>query len=181
MRISIISCLLLASLFSPCEAIAQKQVAIKFNITSPIAKTFNVAGEWAFTDRFSAQLVYFATSDFSVRGHVFSGSGFTPEGRFHFRPQRLKGFFVGPYVRYRKLTWEIPSKSASADFTSWSGGFVTGYQAVIKNLLIIDLFIGPSFGNHSIKVTSGVIEDFKLTTLTSAGVRSGVSIGIALF
>jgi hypothetical protein len=180
MRISVLLCLLMAILFTT-RAFAQKQVALKFNITSPIAKTFNVAGEWAFTDRWSGQVVYFRTSDFTVRGHVFSGSGFTPEARFHLKPQRLKGFFVGPYVRFRKLTWEIPSKSASADFTSWSGGFVAGYQAVIKDLLIIDLFIGPSFGNHSIKVTSGVIEDFKLTTLTSAGVRSGIAIGIALF
>ena len=174
-------CLLLAGLFSFHDAPAQKQVAIKFNMTSPIAKTFNIAGEWAFTDRFSAQVVYFKTSDFNVRGHVFSGSGFTPEGRFHFRPQRLKGFFVGPYVRFRKLTWEIPSKGASADFTSWSGGFVTGYQAVIKNLLIIDFFIGPSFSNNSLKVTAGVVDDFKLTTLTTTGVRSGLAIGIALF
>ena len=165
----------------PALAFAQKQVALKFNVASPFARTFNVAGEWAFHKRFSAQVLYFKTDDFAIRDHVFSGSGFTPEARFHLRPQHLKGLFVGPYLRFRYLKWEIPSKNAAADFNSVSGGFIVGYQAVIKNVLILDFFIGPSFGNHSIKVTAGVIEDFKLTTLTSAGVRSGIAIGIALF
>src|SRR5678809_1619587 len=92
----------------------EKQVDIKFNLTSPVAHTFNIAGEWAFTPRFSGQVVYFKTNDVTYKNSVFSGHGFTPEARFHFRPQRLKGFFVGPYLRFRYLTWDIPSKGASA-------------------------------------------------------------------
>jgi hypothetical protein len=174
-------CLLLVFLILPVLAFAQKQAAIKFNITSPIAHTFNVAGEWAFHPRFSAQILYFKTGNFTFRNNVFSGSGFTPEARVHLHKERLKGFYVGPYLRFRYLKWEIPSKNASANFNSVSGGFIVGYQAVVKKFLIFDFFIGPSFGNHSIKVTAGSIDDFKLTTLTSAGVRSGIAIGIALF
>lgn len=168
-------------LLSCSSALAQKQVAIKFNLTSPVAHTFNVAGEWAFHPRFSAQVVYFKTSDFTFRNNVFSGWGFTPECRFHLKPERLKGFFAAPFVRFRYLTWEIPSKDAAASFNSINGGFVVGYQGVIKNWLILDFFIGPAFGTHSIKVTKGIVDDFKLTSLTSAGVRSGIAIGIAVF
>jgi hypothetical protein len=165
---------------------AQKRVALKFNMTSPIAKTFNVAGEWAFSERFSGQVVYFKTNDFPITikntEHVLSGWGFTPEARIHAFPQRLKGFYVGPYLRFRYLEWEIPSKDASANVNSVTGGFTVGYQAVIKNILILDFFVGPSFGSHAIKVSQGVIDDFKLTTLTTpVGIRSGIAIGVALF
>jgi hypothetical protein len=180
-RTSFIRCLILVFLLLPLMAVAQKQVAIKFNITSPIARTFNVAGEWAFHPRVSAQILYFKTADFTFRNNVFSGSGFTPEVRFHLKKERLKGFYAGPYLRFRYLKWDIPTKNASANFNSVTGGFIVGYQAVVKNLVTFDFFIGPSFGNHSIKVTAGVIEDFKLTTLTSAGVRSGIAIGFAIF
>jgi hypothetical protein len=182
----LIPCLLLTLIALPQLGHSQKQVALKFNMTSPIAKTFNVAGEWAFSQRFSGQVVFFKTNDFtfSTRNtqHVISGWGFTPEARFHLTPQRLKGFYLGPYVRLRYLTWEIPTENAAATVNSVSGGFTVGYQAVIKNLLILDFFVGPSFGSHALKVTAGVIEDFKLTTITTpVGIRSGIAIGIALF
>lgn len=186
MRRRLTICLALVLLVLPPGVRAQKQLALKFNMTSPIAKIFNVAGEWAFSQRYSAQVVYFATNDFTLtaknKQHVISGWGFTPEGRIHAFPNRLKGFYLGPYVRFRYLNWEIPSGDAAARINSVSGGFTVGYEAVIKNILILDFYIGPSFGTHAIKVSQGVIEDFKVTSVTTpVGVRSGVAIGIALF
>jgi hypothetical protein len=183
---NITKCLIMAVTLLPLCVSAQKQVALKFNMTSPIARTFNVAGEWAFTQRFSGQVVYFKTSDFSFTTnnieHVISGWGFTPEVRVHAFPQRLKGFYLGPYLRFRYLNWEIPSKDASATINSISGGFTVGYEAVIKNILIFDFYLGPSFGSHAIKVSQGVIEDFKLTSITTpVGIRSGIAIGVAIF
>ena len=62
---------------------AQKKAAIKFNLVSPVARTFNVAAEYAFHPRFSAQILYFKTQEFTFRNSVFTGSGFTPEARVH--------------------------------------------------------------------------------------------------
>lgn len=162
------------------QAQREKRIGVKMNLISTAAvKTFNLIPEYAITPRFSAQIGFYRTNNFHYRDHVFSGIAITPEVRVHLLPSFLKGLYAGPFVRYRKLRWDIPSKNAGADFISWGGGATLGYQFLIKNFVILDFFAGPVFSSHDIKVKTGVVDDFKLPITTSVGVRSGIGVGFA--
>jgi hypothetical protein len=103
----------------------------------------------------------------------------TPEARVHLLPHYLKGLYAGPFFRYRKLSWDIPSKGVGADFISLGGGVTLGYQFLIKNLLILDFFVGPAFSSHDLKIKTGTVDDFKLPITTSVGARAGIGLGVA--
>jgi hypothetical protein len=170
---------LLAVTFS-VEAQRDKRFGLKMNLISTAAvKTFNLIPEYAINQRFSAQIGFYRTNNFTYKEHKFSGMAITPEVRVHLLPHYLKGLYAAPFFRYRKLTWEIPSKNAGADFISIGGGVSVGYQFLIKNLVMLDFFVGPAFSSHDIKVKTGVVDDFKLPITTSVGARAGIGVGFA--
>jgi len=157
-----------------------KRFDVKINLFSTAAvKTFNLIPEYAITQRWCAQVGFYRTNNFHFREHVFSGMAITPEVKFHLTSTYLKGVYVSTLFRYRKLSWDIPSKGVGADFISLGGGFSMGYQFLIKNFLVVDLFIGPVFSSHDLKVKTGVVDDFKLGITAGVGVRSGIGLGIA--
>jgi hypothetical protein len=182
-QMRLIPCVLLAVLIAcSMDGYAQrtKRFGVKMNIISTAAvKTLNLIPEYAITQRWSAQTGFYRTNNFHFREHVFSGMAITPEVKFHLTPTYLKGVYVSTFFRYRKLSWDIPSKGVGADFISLGGGFTMGYQFLIKNLIVLDLFIGPAFSSHDLKVKTGVVDDFKLGITAGVGVRSGIGLGIA--
>jgi len=158
----------------------QKRIDVKMNLISTAAvKTFNLIPEYAINKRFSAQIGFYRTNNYEYKIHVFSGMAITPEFRVHLLPRYLEGLYAGPFFRYRKLSWKIPSKNAGADFISLGGGITVGYQFLIKNLIVLDFFVGPAFSSHDLKVKTGVVDDFKLPITTSVGARAGIGIGFA--
>lgn len=162
------------------DAQPNRRFGVKTNISSTLTvKSFNLIPEFAITERLSAQVGFYRTNNFTYKEHVFSGTAITPEVRFHLKPTYLKGLYAAPFVRYRKLAWDIPSEDAGADFISIGGGVCVGYQSLIKNRVILDLYIGPGFSGHDIKIRSGVADDFKLPITSSVGVRAGIALGIA--
>ena len=178
----LITCVLLTVvLASSIDAYGQrtKRFAVKVNLTSTaVVKTFNLIPEYAITQRFSALVGFYRTNNYTYKEHVFAGSAITPEVRFHFSPSYLKGLYIASFLRYRKLAWEIPSKGAGADFISMGGGFSAGYQFLIKNLLVVDMYVGPAFSGHNLKVKTGVVDDFKLGINASVGARGAIAFGI---
>jgi len=158
----------------------QKRFDVKMNLISTAAvKTFNLIPEYAINKRFSAQIGFYRTNNYEYKIHVFSGLAITPEVRVHLLPRYLEGLYAGPFFRYRKLSWDIPSKGAGAEFVSLGGGITFGYQFVIKNLVVLDLFAGPAFSRHDLIIKTGVADDFKLPITTSVGARAGIGLGFA--
>lgn len=180
-RIIVLALLVICTTAANSQSVRQKKFALKMNVLSATVKTLNFSSEYAFSKRFSGQLGFFRTQDFHFREHVLSGRAFTMELRIHLHKSYLKGLYIAPFFRSRKLIWDIPSKNAGADFISNGGGFTFGYQWVIKNLVIIDFFAGPTFASHNLKVRAGAAGDFKLPITTAAGVRSGIGLGFAIF
>ncbi|UCH14172.1 MAG: DUF3575 domain-containing protein [Bacteroidales bacterium] len=168
------------------SAFAQKRNAFKVNIFSPLVKSVSVFYERALSDGASAQLGFFYTG-FKVTDTKFSGFGITPEFRLYpGKNPDLKGFYLGPFIRYQSFSLETPSidmnmqeYTAEASFSSFGGGLLIGGQFLFGDVVTLDIFIGPSYNSGTVKVDVGTEDDFSLGSFDGFGVRGGVTVGIA--
>jgi hypothetical protein len=165
-------------------AIAQPKTAVKINLLSPIARTFNIALERAITEDGSLQIgFYYSGYKFPGDGGVkMSGFGITPEYRWYLSETPApNGFYVAPFIRYASLTLSTDDGSNDeATMTTFGGGLVVGRQWVFKERVTLDLFIGPKYQTRDLKVKSGSdSEKFDLNFFNPFGIRGGVTLGIA--
>lgn len=160
-----------------------QRFAVKVNVLSPIVRTWNFAAEYAFGKHSSGQMG-FSTTNLEIRkiGKIedlaLSGTALTAEYRYYLKAAP-RGFYAAPFVRRRNFELSRTDVNAKADFSSWTGAIVLGHQFIIRNRVTIDFFIGPSFSSHTLKVTVGSIDDFKLGSLTGPGLRTGLTVGVA--
>ena len=165
---------------------AQKKNAFKVNIFSPLVSSVSVFYERAVSDGASAQLGFFYTG-FKVSDTKFSGFGITPEFRLYpGKNEDLKGFYLAPFVRYQSFKLETPSidanlqaYTAKATFSTFGGGLLIGGQFLFGDLVVLDIFIGPSYNAGTVKVDAGTEDDFSLGSFDGFGVRGGVTVGLA--
>lgn len=120
--------------------------------------------------------------------------GVAPELRFYLGPRSEvpRGFFAAPYLNlnFGKVTAEATNDagetgSGSASASIIAGGGILGYQFLISDVFVIDLFGGINYTNINIgkiKVNypDGTSEDAKLN-LNIGGLlpRFGLSLGFA--
>lgn len=163
-------------------AMAQPKTAIKINLLSPVARTFNIAFERAVNDNGSFQLGFYYTG-LKVEDVKFSGFGLTPEYRFYLsQTPAPNGFYVAPFLRYTNYNLTADDTTDKATFTSFGGGVVVGRQWVFKERVTFDLFIGPKYQSRDLKVTNtsgNADETFDINYLNSFGIRGGITLGIA--
>ena len=183
-----------------------KQQALKANILSPFFNTVNLSYQHLLGPERSLQLgiSYMDFDDFvdsKQEKNIINGVGAIVEYRRNFTGYGLNGFYAGPFLRYlnysRKYTQEqagtITYEQKGA-FQSMGIGFTFGKQFIFKNLLILDVFAGPTYQvlfDKEITRTGRLIngetdlsEALLGNTITGGylrgyGVRAGINVGIA--
>jgi hypothetical protein len=166
----------------------------KVNILSPLVRTGSFFYEHKLNEQSSIQLGGLFTN-WSGGDTKITGFAFTPEYRFYLSDEKkaLRGFYVGPYLRYQNLTLSVDETytdgngnqvkgGGKAALNTFGGGVVVGHQWIFKQRFSLDLFLGPSFNDGSIKVTersTGYSESFDAGPFTGFGLRSGVTFGLA--
>jgi hypothetical protein len=173
--IAIISIFVLAT----CGLQAQKSNGFKTDLFSPILRTFVLKYERAITEDIGAQLGFFYTGyhpgDVDV---VLNGFGITPEFRYYLSETPAPdGWYFAPNVRYMSLTAKETNTDEKATLTVISIAFNMGKQVLLKDLVLIDGWVGPSYNFRSIEESA--IEDVGIPDVNGFGVRAGISIGIA--
>ncbi|MQY80420.1 MAG: DUF3575 domain-containing protein [Bacteroidetes bacterium] len=162
-------------------AFGQKSNVLKVNLFSPLIKSGSFFYERVLNDDMSAQLGFFFMSWTPGSSDTkFGGFGVTPEFRYYLSESSApKGIFIAPFVRYQKFSLEVESVNSEADLTVFGGGLLVGAQTLLKDLITIEAFIGPSYGFGSIDVKAGDESDFDFETFDGFGARGGITIGIA--
>ena len=158
----------------------QKKNAVKTDLFSPFLRTGVLKYERALNANMSLQLGAFYTGyspgDTDAK---LSGYGITPEFRFYLSEKPAPhGTYLAPNVRYMYLKAEDPGTLEYADLTSIGIAFNLGYQAVLKDIVVIDGWIGPSYNFRNVNESQGDV-DFGITTVNGFGIRVGVAIGLA--
>ncbi len=174
--------------------------AAKFNLFGVAVGQFQFGYEHALNENSSVQLSAGIISRTWDGGIDFGGlsssfeqknSGFIviPEYRYYFAGEALKGVYAGAFARFRSLgidyTTTTGSDAVTSEFsrTAVGGGAILGYQFIISDKVLIDLFLGPQFKSVSTEVDANG-DDFDLNILEGEsdgfGIRFGLNFGIVL-
>jgi len=191
-------------LFLACPAFAQEN-ALKVNLINPlIFKKWTFAYERAITPQSSLQLnVNILNTDFKAElnsgesGSVSVRSiGFTPEYRYYVSENQgaLRGFYLAGYGNFARTSADAEVNGGSPE-TTGSGdargffvglGGMLGYQFVISDVFVIDLFggIGGVYGRFNdvrLNYQDESFEDISLKEFPVAGIlpRVGFVFGFA--
>ncbi|MFB9862974.1 DUF3575 domain-containing protein [Rufibacter immobilis] len=168
--------LFLAALAAPRFSQAQ-QVTVKANILSPIVKTGSFFAEYAITPQVSGQIGYFQTG-IKVKDTSFSGFGITPEVRYFFSGNAPTGFYGAGYMRYQNFDLTREDTQAQGTLMSFGGGALLGFQFLMGQFIVVDLFAGPGFNAATVKGGGGE-DNFNLGTFGGFSPRGGLSVGFA--
>lgn len=187
------------------------QNGIKLNLLSPIYGNASITYQHLLNPYQSLQvnLGYMDFSDFTILNQHpdfrVQGLSISPEYRRNFTGYGLNGFYVGPFIRYmyykRTMATEGNNSTSGAlerfneitHFNSLGLGLLVGQQYIIKNTILIDVFIGPSYQfllsenkeknayqNYSTRSNLGYLgESVPDRYLNGYGIRAGFTIGLA--
>lgn len=159
---------------------AQKLNNIKTDLFSPFIRTGVIKYERAFTESISAQLGFFFTG-YSPRESESSLSGFgiTPEFRFYLSETSApSGTYLAPNFRYMSLNIEDPVAAEEATMTTLGFAINLGKQVLLKDIVLIDAWVGPVYAFRSVDDPSGEV-DTGIVNADGFGIRLGIAIGIA--
>ncbi|GEM_PF-4679187 len=196
--------LLLVSLYLSFAFATQAQNAIKWTPTTYLfSQTVTLTFEHAFNAQRSLNtglniwlLSVDASTVTSESGTAsFSMFGLAPEYRFYLgkNANAPKGFYAAPYlnVNLGKLKVEIANaqgqKGAGSVKTSViAGGGIIGYQFLISEVFVLDLFGGINYtkfnlGKVRVSYPDGTSEDANIASINIGGLlpRFGISVGFA--
>jgi hypothetical protein len=182
MKRIILAFVLCASSVTMLNAQDGRSNAFKVNIFSPVVKSGSFFYERKVNNTSSAQLGGGFTA-YKADELKISGVFFTPEYRFYLTNQAMNGFYVAPFLRYQNLkiedTESDPAHPNKAKLTTFGGGLVAGRQWMFKDIVTLDIFIGPSYNSGDLKVTSGSEVADIPGVFNGFGVRTGLTLGIA--
>ncbi|MCK5068109.1 MAG: DUF3575 domain-containing protein [Bacteroidales bacterium] len=159
---------------------AQKMNNIKTDLFSPFLRTGVLKFERAINEDMSLQLGFFYTG-YSPRDSEssLSGWGITPEFRFYLSETPApSGTYLAPNFRYMNLTANDPVVDAEATLTTFSLAINLGKQVLLKDIVLIDAWVGPSYNFRTLDDPSGEVEA-GITSVDGFGIRLGIAIGIA--
>ena len=178
-KLIVAAAILFAATGLKAQEVSPKQ-AIKINPLSLFVVTGNVAYEHATSDNQSFQVGVFY-SGVSISGLKYSGLGITPEYRFYFAGHKnaLDGVYAAPFVRFQSFTFKEKSTAYKANYTSFGGGGIIGWEKTSRSGFVIDLFAGPAINAGKFKNEAD--EDaFDISAgVDGCGIRAGISLGFA--
>lgn len=167
-----------AIFFMSTGLLAQKTMDIKTDLFSAILRTGTLKFENAFTEDISVQLGFFYTgfhafgTETTVRGY-----GITPEFRYYLSSTPApNGTYLAPNVRYYSFTLADPDVTAEGTLTNVSLAVNLGKQVLLKDVVVIDAWVGPSYNFRSISSSE---YDLGFSGGNGFGMRLGIAIGIA--
>jgi hypothetical protein len=168
---------LLVLFISP--AFAQPKNNIKTNLFSPLLKTYVIAFEHALNTNSSAQLGFYYTG-FKISDTKLNGFAITPEYRFYLGEKAAPaGAFVAPYARYQTYKLSNDNTAAEGTYSAFGFGLLIGKQLILKDVISMEAFIGPSYSFGSVDVTSGSASSLNVSKFDGFGVRLGIMLGFA--
>jgi hypothetical protein len=157
-----------------------KMNAVKTDLFSPVVRTGVLKYERVLNDAMSFQLGFFYTG-FKPSGSTteFSGFGITPEFRYYLSDKPAPdGFYLAPNVRYYKFTLKETDTDSEGTLSNVSIALNLGYQVLLKNTVVIDIWLGPSYNFRSLEATVGDFDTGPVGDANGFGVRSGLAIGV---
>ena len=159
---------------------AQKMNNIKTDLFSAFIRTGVIKYERAFTEDISAQLGFFYTGYSPGDSETsLSGIGFTPEFRFYLSDTPApNGTYLAPNFRYMKLTVDDPVTAEEGTLSSLGLAINLGKQVVLKDIIVIDAWVGPVYAFRSVDSPTGEV-DPGINDVDGFGIRLGIAIGIA--
>jgi hypothetical protein len=171
--------ILMAALSSHAQDGAPQQ-AVKINPLSLFLITGNVAYEHKTADNQSFQVGVFY-SGVSLSGLKYSGLGITPEYRFYFagHKEALNGVYAAPFLRYQSFTLKDKASSDKANYSSFGGGALIGWEKASHSGFVIDLFAGPAINAGKFKNDADEDEFDVSSGIDGFGIRAGISLGFA--
>jgi len=176
---------ILTLLFSTFSVANAQSNNIKLNIFSPFVRTGSLFYERQVTTGTSAQLGVFFTR-FNIGDTKFSGIGVTPEYHFYVGGEALKGFYLGPYLRFQRFSVSKDMENASGQtvkaegvLKTYGGGVIAGYQFVLGKHFTIDPFLGVGYDKYSLDLKAGRKENLDVGTFNGISLRPGLNIGYA--
>jgi len=203
-KIHILILAILLAGFSQNVSAQVKDHAVKFNAFGAIIGQYQLAYEHPLNDKSSVQLSvgYFSSTSSQTLGtdkYESKTGGFLiiPEYRYYFN-ESMKGLYGAAFFRLRTSSNTLTDQSipigtdVSRKETGLTigGGAVLGYQFLVADALVIDLFVGPQYKSRSSSITydkAGVTDtdfqskflDFKIDDASGAGLRFGLNLGYA--
>lgn len=198
----------LFALFSFNASAQNKKNVVKANLFGVFAGQYQLSYERTLNPKSSLQLSAGLISrsgsqTFGTNSYTSKTSGFIiiPEYRYYLASADKgspKGFYVAPFARVLVRTNNLtdtslernPDVSRKEKVSAMGGGLVLGYQALIGNLVSLDISAGPQYKSRNSKTTynqDGVTDDdfdskfidFKIQDRSGMGVRFAVSLGVA--
>jgi len=159
---------------------AQKMNNIKTDLFSAFLRTGALKYERAFTGNISGQLGFFYTGYHPRDSEsTLNGWGITPEFRFYLSDTPAPvGTYLAPNFRYMSLTANDPVADASATLTSFGFAVNLGKQWLLKDIIVIDAWVGPVYNFRNLDDPSGEV-DSGISGVNGFGIRLGIAIGVA--
>jgi hypothetical protein len=169
-----------AILFISANLLAQKMNGIKTDLFSPILRTGVFKVERVINEDISIQLGFFYTGYHQRDSEVtLKGYGITPELRYYLSETPApNGAYLAPNIRYMDLTAEDPLLNEEATLSSIGLAVNLGKQWLLKDMILIDAWIGPSYNFRTVEDVSGNV-DIGISEANGFGLRLGLAIGIA--
>jgi hypothetical protein len=160
---------------------------IKINPLSLIAATGSFAYERVINEQMSGQLGLLFTrySGRVTGGRTLSGFAITPEFRYYLTGAAPQGFFVAPFLRYRRtslvgdVTVQGRTFEGTLQMTNFGGGVLVGGQFVLGERISFEGFIGPTVTGRSYDLSEETTErDYEVPNFFSpVWFRTGITVG----
>jgi hypothetical protein len=160
---------------------AQKMNVVKTDLFSAFLRTGVLKYERAFTEDISAQLGFFYTG-FTPRDSdtKLNGWGITPEFRYYLSSTPApNGTYLAPNFRYMSVTVSDPVENAEGTLTSLGFAVNLGKQVVLKDIIVIDAWVGPVYAFRSVSTSAEGVDTGPLPEVDGFGIRLGIAIGLA--
>ena len=156
--------------------------AVKTDLFSWPAKVGVLKYERVFSENISVQLGFYYSWDFPTYEEEDFATGFaiTPEFRYYLSKKKPapRGIYLAPNFRYQRLEAENLEDNMDATLTNNSIAFNLGFQLVMKDLFLVDTWVGLAY---NIRNAKGQTVPWGVSTYYSdneIGPRMGVSIGL---
>ncbi len=177
----------------------EKKNAIKINLFGVAVSQYQFAYERAFSENISAQLSFgyisrgWGVLDTNHGDMSQSGIVIIPEARYYFK-EAVKGPYGSAFFRYFSTTWKYEDNYADAWTESWSqkrsaigGGVCLGWQFLLGDVIVLDIFAGPQFKAVSVDAVEwedeanngGFLVDDSKVAKEGVGLRFGINFGVA--
>jgi len=157
---------------------------IKVNYLSLVVSTINVAYEKGLSEKTSGQFQFYYWMGGKVGDVQYGGFGVTPEFRFYPSGNALRGFFLGPFIRYQNWSIEdtepdpVSGLQAKGTYQSFGGGVVLGGQFVFGDVVSLDIWGGPAFNSGSVTYEDNADGNISVTG-DGFTFRFGTTVGLA--